>query len=346
MADLPRSTQILLALRSLGHPGPALDIASHQGALAREVGGTYIDADLTACEAAWQAGIHKTLHTDLLPAGKVSTIFFDAREYDPAFAAETIAQAAARLTPDGILITTAPPEQLATCFAQVEEQGEAAVGRSPLRGITSPTWTTYETSFAGRSYTVQTGPGVFSPRGLDLGTQVMLEQIEAAPGARFLDLGCGVGIVSKIASEAWGCQVTAVDVNARALRLTGCNAPRAEVLASDGFRHLGDRQFDLIASNPPYHTDFAVAKAFIEGAFAHLAPGGSLYLVVKRSDWYIQKVRNIFGGCRLVEQQGYTTIIAEKRQGHSRPATPPPPATTRKHAKRMAATSSKRHRRP
>lgn len=100
----------------------------------------------------------------------------------------------------------------------------------------------------------------------------------------------------------------------------------------------------MIASNPPYHTDFAVARQFIEGAYHRLSPGGALYLVVKRAGWYAQKVRTVFGGFRITEQAGYTVISAEKRP--PRPAGRPEPAqpTTRKHAKRMAAANRKRSR--
>jgi 16S rRNA (guanine1207-N2)-methyltransferase len=189
-------------------------------------------------------------------------------------------------------------------------------------------------------YRVQSAPGVFSPRHLDEGTAFMLGLIEHREGARFLDLGCGAGIVSKIASETWNCRVTAVDVNARALRLTALNAPRAETVASDGFAALRGREFDIIASNPPYHTDFGVAKAFIEGAHVHLAMEGVLYLVVKRADWYVQKCRTVFGGCRVAEQNGYTVITAQKRP--VKPKTETVPATTKKHAKRMAAATHKK----
>lgn len=339
LTELPRSTRALLALLARCPTGPALDIGSYQGAVARELGCTYLNADLTACAA---SGLTHSIHTDELPAGPFGAIFFDAREYDPALAAETVASAALRLTDGGVLITTARPADVEACFQQVEVAGEALVASRPRPGVTLPPWSTYEAEFGGRTYRIQSAPGIFSPRHLDEGSAFMLGEIEHRPGAQFLDLGCGAGIVSRIASEAWGCQVTAVDVNARALRLTAINAPEAEVIASDGLSALGARQFDIIASNPPYHTDFGVAKAFIEGAHRHLAMEGMLYLVIKRADWYVQKVRTVFGGCRVAERDGYTVIAAQKRPVKPK-AAPVAPATTKKHAKRMAAAQKKRH---
>jgi|GEM_PF-312365 len=346
MLDMPRSTQALLAALGHARPGPAVDIGSHEGAIARHHGCPYIHVDLTAVEAARRAGAAEVVHTDELPPGPFATAFFDAREYDPGLAAETVAQVAVRLRPDGVLITTARLADVEPLFAAVTSSGEALVAREPVAaGLPTEPWPTYNTQFQGQSYHFQSAPGVFSPRALDEGTLHMLEEIRPTPGARFLDLGCGVGVVSRIASEAWGCQVTATDVNARALRLTASNAPGVDVVASNGFTALHGREYDIIASNPPYHTDFGVAKSFIEGAHRHLVLGGSLYLVVKRADWYIQKTRSTFGGCRFVERSGYTIVIAEKRERKPAPADAEPP-TTRKHARRQAEAAMRKRKRP
>lgn len=346
MSDQPRSTRALLALLGRRAPGPALDVGSWHGAVALAADCAYVSADLVACQGAHAAGVPDVLHADELPAEAYGTVWFDAREYDPGLAAETVAAVARVLAPGGMLITTARRADVDACFDLVEEHDEALVASRPRAGCTGPDWPVYEAEFQGHTFRIQSAPGVFSPRGLDAGTAFMLEQVGAPEaGARFLDLGCGAGVVSRIASEVWGCTVTAVDVNARALRLTALNAPRAEVIASNGLEALGSRSFDIIASNPPYHTDFGVAKAFIEGAFSHLAVGGRLYLVVKRADWYVQKVRAVFGGARIAESDGYTVITAERREAKPRAAAPPAPATTKKHARRMAEASAHKRKR-
>lgn len=341
MASVPRSTQALLALAQQDRLGPAIDIGSYGGAVARALGCPYVHVDLTACEQARQSGAVPVLHADELPAGSFNSIWFDAREYEPGLAAEMIALSAQRLAPGGEFITTAPPAAVQAAFGQATAHGEAVVATLPVPLAYQPERTFYAVEFAGRTYQVVTAPGVFSPRGLDAGTRLMLSHVQARAGARLLDLGCGTGIVSRIAAEAWQCQVTAVDVNARALRLARANAPGAEVLASDGFRGLAGRIFDLVLTNPPYHTDFSVAREFIEGAFRHLTDGGMLFLVVKRSNWYVNKIRTIFGGCQVIQADGYTLIRAEKRT-RERAATPAAPPTTRKHARRVAASSARR----
>ena len=42
--------------------------------------------------------------------------------------------------------------------------------------------------------------------------------------------------------------------------------------------------------NPPYHTDFSVAKSFIEGSYKHLQMDGWLVIETKRFDWYKNKI--------------------------------------------------------
>jgi 16S rRNA (guanine1207-N2)-methyltransferase len=247
-----------------------------------------------------------------------------------------------------MLVTTAREADLSPWFDVISPEENLLVAQRPRAGQHTSESFTYGIALAGRQLEIQSEPGIFSPRSLDPGTRELLQLIQTQPGQRFLDLGCGAGAVSLVASQVWGCQVTAVDVSARALRLTRQNAPEAEVLASDGFSALTGRVFDLIASNPPYHTDFAVAKGFIEGAYRHLAPGGWLYLVVKRADWYVQKTRAVFGGCRAIEREGYVIIAAEKRARDSAAASQGAEsrqATTRKHAKRMAASGHHKPRR-
>ncbi|HHY97364.1 MAG TPA: methyltransferase [Firmicutes bacterium] len=81
--------------------------------------------------------------------------------------------------------------------------------------------------------------------------------------------------------------------------LNGVDHIRIEL--SHGFENVPDKDFDVIMSNPPYHTDFSVAKRFIEGAFAHLILGGRLIMVTKRRQWYENKIKSVFGGVRVIE---------------------------------------------
>ncbi len=77
------------------------------------------------------------------------------------------------------------------------------------------------------------------------------------PSPTALDLGCGCGILSLLATQ--DCQsVTASDVNPRALQLTSLNAQlngihNLEILKGSYFQPLGDRRFHLILANLPFY---------------------------------------------------------------------------------------------
>lgn len=176
-----------------------------------------------------------------------------------------------------------------------------------------------EIELNGISLRLHTTPELFSPRALDAGTKAMLQSVVLSPEDKVLDLGCGYGAVGIYAAKQIGAhRVTMTDVDERAVaaarennRLNG--VPEITVLCSDGFRQLDDTGFTLILSNPPYHTDFSVAKHFIEKGFNRLELGGRLVMVTKRRDWYRNKLTAIFGGVSVRESGGYFVFTAEKR---------------------------------
>ncbi|MBR5519424.1 MAG: methyltransferase [Clostridia bacterium] len=175
----------------------------------------------------------------------------------------------------------------------------------------------YETEIGGKHLFVCSDAALFSPRGLDLGTAVMLAQTEIGVGQKVLDLGCGTGVVGAYAAlcgaEVWLSDADPMAV-ATAEKTLAANGVNGTVCLSDGFAQLDASGFDYILSNPPYHTDFAVAKHFIEKGFNRLKLGGKLVMVVKRELWYKNKLESIFGGVRIWRGEGYAVLTAERRQ--------------------------------
>lgn len=160
---------------------------------------------------------------------------------------------------------------------------------------------------------------VFSPKAIDLGTLAMLNSVIFNKEDRVLDLGCGYGVVGIFASKVTdGCFVVMSDIDETAIKLSKENvilndAENIELFQSDGLTNIPYDNFSIILSNPPYHSDFSVAKKFIETGFKKLIKGGKMVMVTKRKEWYKNKLSSVFGGVKIKEENGYFIFIAEKR---------------------------------
>jgi 16S rRNA (guanine1207-N2)-methyltransferase len=112
--------------------------------------------------------------------------------------------------------------------------------------------------------------------------------------------------------------VVMTDISEAAVTIAKSNArlnqvESVEIVQSDGFRDLTQKDFSMILSNPPYHEDFSVPKHFIEKGFNRLVIGGRLYMVTKRKDWYRNKLISIFGGVRVWEIDDYFIFMSIKK---------------------------------
>lgn len=169
--------------------------------------------------------------------------------------------------------------------------------------------------------TFSTDTDVFSPKGVDTGTKALLSFVTLKPEDSVLDLGCGYGVVGIWAAKQIGSShVTMVDISEKAIACARANATLNQVsegltiLVCDGVPVERNETYSLILSNPPYHTDFSVPKRFIEQGYKKLVMGGSMYMVVKRRDWYKNKLASVFGSVRVYEKDGYFILIAQKRE--------------------------------
>lgn len=116
-----------------------------------------------------------------------------------------------------------------------------------------------KTEFCGEEFTVREGVLIPRPETEEL-VMWAIQEAKEFPSPRILDLCTGSGCIAialkKLIPAA---AVTAIDLSAEALAIAQENAAKlgAEVrfLADDvlkGVPQLGDKQFDIIVSNPPY----------------------------------------------------------------------------------------------
>ena len=143
-------------------------------------------------------------------------------------------------------------------------------------------------TLAGREVTLATSGGIFSPDGIDKGTQVLLSGIpDPAAAGNLLDIGCGWGpIALTMALKSPQAQVYAVDVNERSLGLTRDNAATlglGNVHASLPGDVDPSLRFETIWSNPPIRIGKDELHALLLLWLPRLAPGGTAWLVVQKN---------------------------------------------------------------
>lgn len=100
-------------------------------------------------------------------------------------------------------------------------------------------------------------PEVFHP-GFFFSTQMLLQYISKLQLQKkeLLELGCGSGLIAMVAAEK-GATVTATDINPIALEFLkkNClqNNLQLKIFRSDLFDEMPEKQYDIIAINPPYY---------------------------------------------------------------------------------------------
>jgi len=139
----------------------------------------------------------------------------------------------------------------------------------------------------GREYEFVTEAGVFSRSRVDQGTRLLVEALPLPSQGKLLDLGCGYGPVGiAAAKEEPALEVVMVDINQRAVEAAVLNAslngvPHVDIRQGDGFSVVPERDFVVIASNPPIRAGKQVVYPLMAAAKEHLVPGGLLCVVIR-----------------------------------------------------------------
>lgn len=163
--------------------------------------------------------------------------------------------------------------------------------------------------------------GLFSPKVIDAGTKLLIEQLDIQEGDTCLDLGCGYGAIGiTMAKCTRTANVYMVDKDFVAVDYARKNVERNQlsnchVLLSNGFSHLPDLQFDLIASNLPANVGKELLQIFLADAKQHLKPNGHLYVVTISGlrEFIKRNFLSIFGNYQKVKQRHTHTVAMTTR---------------------------------
>jgi 16S rRNA (guanine1207-N2)-methyltransferase len=164
-----------------------------------------------------------------------------------------------------------------------------------------------------------TANGVFSSERVDLGTRVLGNYMIIKENDRVLDLGCGIGVIGKIAKELTQKEVVLVDVNERALMLAKMNLKGLNnivIKKSDVFGALQGEKFDVILLNPPQSAGRKLCLRMIAESLEHLNKGGSLQLVARHNiggSYFENYMKEVFGNVSTLAKKGgfrvYKSIV-------------------------------------
>lgn len=140
--------------------------------------------------------------------------------------------------------------------------------------------------FLGVNLRMITDSGVFAKDKIDYGTRLLMEVLSEQPlTGKFLDFGCGYGVIGILLGKLKPIEVYAVDVNQRALDLTRENAQnnnvRVNPILSTGSLQLPEKM-NVIALNPPIRAGKKVIYQMFAEAASWLEETGVFYIVMRK----------------------------------------------------------------
>ncbi len=181
----------------------------------------------------------------------------------------------------------------------------------------------FEADLPGGRYRFATTWGLFSPRGVDDGSKLLLRHLEVAADADCLDMGCGYGVLgvvlARLAPRGRTTLVdkdfVAVDYARHNLALNGLD--NGEALLSNGFDAIRERRFDLIVANLPAKVGKELLTIYLHDALTTLRPGGALWMVtVTGLRRFIERMsKEVFGDYDKVKQGPHYTVAVARKAG-------------------------------
>ncbi len=166
-----------------------------------------------------------------------------------------------------------------------------------------------------------TEPGVFSPKRIDPGTRLLIENLDIPEKGTALDMGCGYGVIGIILAKINpALKVYLVDINKRAVELAKINAKinkvqdRVIVLQGNLYEPVKDKKFNLIASNPPISAGLKIVEKIVEEAKNHLVEKGIIEIVLRKGVNTISSLmEKTYGNVEIVARKsGYKVLKSIK----------------------------------
>ena len=175
----------------------------------------------------------------------------------------------------------------------------------------------FEYYFDNEVFRFTTDNGVFSKKGVDYGSYILIKTIYKLDlGSSLLDLGSGygpIGIIIKRFNP--DLKIEMVDVNSRAVELCNLNNLKnktdIKVHLCDDILSL-DHKFDTIVLNPPIRAGKKIIYSLYEKSKEMLNENGHLYIVIRKAQGAnssINKLETLFKNVKTINKDsGYLVI--------------------------------------
>jgi 16S rRNA (guanine1207-N2)-methyltransferase len=158
-------------------------------------------------------------------------------------------------------------------------------------------------------------PGVFSQAKLDIGTQVLLNNLPNNISGDVLDFGCGAGVIACfVGLQSHDTKLTLADVSALAIasskKTLTINNLTGNIIATNSLSNITGH-YQYVISNPPFHqgikTHYAATESFLAGIKKHLNKQGKLIIVANSFLKYQPIIEDSIGKTdKACIQQGFT----------------------------------------
>lgn len=174
----------------------------------------------------------------------------------------------------------------------------------------------FTSQIRGFDLTFYTTWGLFSPKGIDSGTRLLIDSIDIHTDDICLDLGCGYGAVgiamAKCAepSEVYLVDKDFVAVDYARKNIENNKLDNCQVILSNGFKHLPDIRFDIIASNLPANVGNELIRIFFNDAKRFLKENGRIYVVTIAGlkEFIKRNFIETFGNYKKIKQRKTHTV--------------------------------------
>ncbi|MBC8518977.1 MAG: class I SAM-dependent methyltransferase [Gammaproteobacteria bacterium] len=178
----------------------------------------------------------------------------------------------------------------------------------------------FQDNLLGTQLTFNTTWGIFSPRGIDDGTHLLLKYLEVEADETIIDIGCGYGPLGlALGGQAPDGEVHMVDrdyvaveyanKNAKINRMSHCRA-----YTSNGFSEVPESmRFDTVVSNVPAKVGREMLTILLCDARSRMNPGGQIVVVTINGlrDFIKRNFKEVFGNYKKLKQgKAYTVARA------------------------------------